>query len=108
QLREPLLLPAHRHANLNRGSTQIREEPGERVGLARLGRNDDLGWHAGSTAVVLETERLEHGRRVVTLGVFEMKGVAVDQPAVAQREYLHRGAAAVRRPPDHAHGADIP
>src|SRR4029079_2844752 len=56
--------------------------------------------------VVLEAERLQHGGEVPPLDVLQMESVAVDEPAVAEREDLHRGAIALGGDPDHVDGAD--
>ena len=72
--------------------------------------DDDLRRHARRRAVVLEHERLQHGRRVLALDVLEVKPVAVDQAAVAQREDLHGRTIVLQREPDHvdvAHAAPV-
>ena len=71
-------------------------------------RHDQLRRHARRGGVVLEAEPLEHGCAVLPFDVLEVERVAVDQPAVAEREELHSGAVALDGKPDHVDRADVP
>ena len=84
----------------------VGEELLERARVARVRRDDDLRRHARRRAVVLDRERLEQRGRVLAVDVLEVEGVAVDQPAVAQREDLHRRPVALDGEPDHVDAAD--
>ena len=104
------LLAARRGPHVDGRSAQLGEELGEGLRVSDVRRDDHLGRHARGGRVVLEAERLEDRRPVLSLDVLEMEGVAVDQPSVSEREQLHGGPIAVRREADHvdrAHGPSV-
>ena len=106
KLLEAALLAARGRAHLHTRAAPLGEELGERSRVPRLARDDDLGRDARRGAVVLEAERLEYRRRVLSVDVLEVEGVAVDQLAVAQGEDLDGRAVALDREPDHVDRAD--
>ena len=108
ELGEPLLLAARRRPHLDRCSAELGEEARERLGVGQVGRDDQLRRHARRRRVVLEAEPLQDRRPVLPFDVLEVEGIAVDQPAVAEREQLHRGAIAVDGEADHVDRADGP
>ena len=93
-----LLAPLGR-PHLDARSPLLGQEYGERRRVAGVPRDDDLRRHAGCGAVLLQAERLEHGRGVLSADVLEVEGVAVDHLPVAQGEDLHHRAIAVGRQP---------
>ena len=101
ELGEAPLLAALRRPHLDPRAAEIAEERRERLRVDDVGRDDDLRRDRRRRAVVLEAERLEDRRAILPLDVLEVEGEAVDEPAVAQGEELHRGALAVRGEPDH-------
>ena len=108
ELREALLLTARRRPHLDRRAAKLGEEARERLRVRQVGRDDQLRRHARRRRVVLEAEPLQDRGAILPLDVLEVERVAVDQPAVPEREQLHRGAVAVDREPDHVDRADGP
>src|SRR5204862_8203892 len=59
-------------------------------------------------AVVLDAERLQQRRRLLSFDVLEVEAVPVAHPAAAKREDLHRGLVAIGREPEPVDVADAP
>ncbi len=104
-LEAPLLAPLG-SAHLDARSAPVGQEALERGRVAGVGRHDQLRRDARRRAVVLEGERLQDRGRVAPVHVLEVKGVPVDELAVAEREDLHGREVARDRDPDHVDGAD--
>jgi len=100
------LLPSLGRAHLDPRTAPLREEPRERGRVPGIPGHHDLRRETWRGPVVLEEERLEHGRDVLSLDVLQVKGVAVDQLAVAQRKHLHDGPVPLEREADDVDRAD--
>ena len=101
ELCKPPLLAPRRRAHLDARAAQLREELLERLERSRVRRDDELRRDRRRIAVVLETERLEHGRHVLPLDVLEVEAVPVDHLATAKREDLDGGPVAPYGDADH-------
>ena len=100
QLCEPPLLAPRRRSHLDARAAQLGEELLERLEPRGVRGDDQLRRDRRRVPVVLETERLEHGRHVLALDVLQVEAVPVDHLAAAQREDLHRGPVALDRDAD--------
>ena len=106
ELLQPALLATLGYAHLDARAAPCREELGQRRCVADAVRYEDLRRDRRRAAVVLEAKLLEHLGDVLAGRVLEVERVAVDHPAVPQREHLHRGALGGDRDPDHVDRAD--
>jgi hypothetical protein len=108
ELQDAAFLAPDGRANPDPRAAELRQELRERLRVAGIGRDQDLGRDARGGAVVLEAEGFEDRLDVLAPHVLELEAVAVDQLAVAERKDLDGGALAVDRHADDVDAVRLP